>query len=468
MHDYKSRASYPSFGAKKRRRWPQWILAIVVLGGGGGAAYFAWLSFQTQGMATQPAAAPIPDANGRITIPLTLPVMDQKIEQVPQAKPDTTDNTDTSDMPFWHTLTITKGDSLAALLKRMAVDLDSLYAILALAPAKTKLNQLHPGDTVELQVDDQQQITALRTALDPLKTLVVKREPKGYQAQVEARETDLQISYATATIENSLFADGKKAGLSEPMLLNLLSLFGWDIDFALDLQRGDHFTIIYEAHYDELGEKIADGDILAAEFNNRGVAHRVVRYTNRLGHTDYYDLDGRPMHKTFLRTPVNFTYISSHFNPRRLHPILNTIRAHKGVDYAAPTGTPIYATADGVVEFKGTKGGYGKAVVLQHGDHYSTLYGHLSAFAPNLGEQVSQGQLIGFVGQTGSATGPHLHYEFRVDGIHQDPLTVKLPHSEPLADAERADFLRVTSPLALRIRLLSNSTVALVAAHYRQ
>lgn len=496
MGHYQFRAAYPSFGAKRNSRLPRWLLIALLAGSGSAAAYFGWISTH----ATQEnTAAPQPDSNGRITLPLALPAVDPKLEQAPPVKPDTADNITPlelaeEEVPLadknnplraipeksmapspeqpeqsWHTLTFTAGDQFERLLTKMQVNRQSLYAVLALKPAKDRLNQLKPGDTLELQLDGKKNISSLRVPLGPLQTLVITREeiqqqkkkksrPISYQAVVEPRKTDIQTSYVTVTINRSLYADGEKAGLSQPLLQSLLTIFGWDIDFARELQKGDSFTLIYETHYDEQGEKIADGEILAAEFINKKVAYRTVRYTNRLGQTDYYDLQGRPMHKTFLRTPVNYSRISSHFDPQRLHPILNTIRAHKGVDYAAPTGTPVYATADGTVEFQGSQNGYGKTIILKHGDRYSTLYAHLSAFASNLGQTVTQGQIIGFVGQTGSATGPHLHYEFRIDGIHQDPLTVKLPQSGLLVGEEKQAFINAIRHLALQMRLLRNTT----------
>jgi murein DD-endopeptidase MepM/ murein hydrolase activator NlpD len=236
---------------------------------------------------------------------------------------------------------------------------------------------------------------------------------------------------AEARITSSLFVAGQEAGLSDNLIMQLAAIFGWDIDFALDIRAGDSFKLLFEQRFKD-GRKVDEGPILAAEFSNRGDSLRAVRYTAPDGITGYYSETGMAMRKAFLRTPLKFTRISSNFNLRRRHPVLNRIRAHRGVDYAAPTGTPVKAAGDGVVVFAGTKGGYGKTVVLRHGGVYSTLYAHLSRYAGGLrrGQRVGQGAVIGYVGSTGLATGPHLHYEFQVNGIHRDPLNVPLPRAE--------------------------------------
>jgi murein DD-endopeptidase MepM/ murein hydrolase activator NlpD len=245
------------------------------------------------------------------------------------------------------------------------------------------------------------------------------------------------------------------------MIMQLAHIFGWDIDFALNIRNGDSFSVIYQEDYLN-GKKLNDGPILAAEFINQGHVYRAIRYTDPTGNSDYYDPSGKSMRKAFLRTPVEFTRISSGFTMGRFHPILNKIRAHKGVDYAAPTGTPIKATGDGKITFRGRKGGYGNVVILQHGARYSTLYGHMSKFRGGLavGSRVRQGQVIGYVGMTGLATGPHLHYEFRIDGVHRDPLRVKLPGAEPLGNKYRDDFNSKAKALIAKLDLIRDVQVA--------
>ncbi len=256
-----------------------------------------------------------------------------------------------------------------------------------------------------------------------------------------------QINTAQVSIETSLFLDGLEAGLSKELILQLTDIFAWDIDFARNLRPGDQFTIVY-------GKKMVDGqesdsdEIIAAEFINQGVSYTAVRYLNESGIVSYYTPDGHSMQRAFLTTPVDFAKISSPFDMHRMHPILNRIRAHKGIDYAARTGTPVKTTGDGIISFSGPKGAYGQVVIIQHNDRYETLYAHLSAFKKGLtvGNQVKQGEVIGYVGQTGLATGPHLHYEFHVDGLYRDPESVKIPHTVPIGNTLLADFNAQTQP----------------------
>ncbi|MDD5411035.1 MAG: M23 family metallopeptidase [Methylobacter sp.] len=256
-----------------------------------------------------------------------------------------------------------------------------------------------------------------------------------------------KINTAHVSIETSLFLDGLEAGLSKELILQLTDIFAWDIDFATNLHPGDQFTIVYGKKM--VDSKETDGDeIIAAEFINQGMSYTAIRYINESGIASYYTPDGQSMQRAFLSTPVDFARISSHFDMHRKHPILNRIRAHKGIDYAARTGTPVKTTGDGIVTFSGRKGAYGQVVIVQHNDHYETLYAHMSDFKKGLtvGDHVKQGDIIGYVGQTGLATGPHLHYEFHVDGVYRDPETVKIPHSMPISNALLADFKAQTQP----------------------
>ena len=247
--------------------------------------------------------------------------------------------------------------------------------------------------------------------------------------------------------------------------MELAQIFGWDIDFALELREGDQFHVIYEEQYLD-GEKLRNGPILAAEFINRGNLYKAVRYTDKEGDTSYYDTEGNAKRRAFIRTPVKFSRISSRFTRKRWHPVLKRWRSHKGVDYAAPRGTPVKATGNGKVVFRGNKGGYGNVIFLRHGGKYTTVYGHLSRFAKGLknGKAVKQGQIIGYVGSTGLATGPHLHYEFRVHGKHQNPLTIKLPKTIRLPKREQARFKKSTAPLMAQLDELRARTMV-ASAH---
>ena len=254
---------------------------------------------------------------------------------------------------------------------------------------------------------------------------------------------------------------GSRAGLSDNTIMQLAGIFGWDIDFALDIRNGDQFSVIYETRYLD-GEKIGDGDIIAAEFTNQGKSYQAVRYTDAANDNEYYSASGRSMRKAFLRTPVKFSRISSRFTKKRWHPVLKKWRSHRGVDYAASRGTPVKATSNGKITHRGRKGGYGKAVFIQHGKTYTTVYGHLNSYAKGLrkGSKVKQGQIIGYVGSTGLATGPHLHYELRVNGVHRNPRTVALPKADPIASSERAAFEQIAS---VRLEQLSNNKRIMLA-----
>jgi murein DD-endopeptidase MepM/ murein hydrolase activator NlpD len=243
--------------------------------------------------------------------------------------------------------------------------------------------------------------------------------------------------------------------------MELANIFGWDIDFALEIRAGDSFNLIYEEAYLD-GEVFDNGNILAAEFTNRGKVFRAIRYQDDQGNSNYYSPDGSSMRKAFLRAPVDFRRISSRFRTARWHPVLGKKRPHKGVDYAAATGTPIKASGDGRVIFRGTKGGYGKTVIIKHGSQYTTLYGHMSRFNKKVknGSRVQQGQTIGYVGKSGLATGPHLHYEFRVNGVHRNPLTVKIPAAAPIDKRYKSDFQHQSEPLLAKLDLMSRTQLA--------
>lgn len=256
-----------------------------------------------------------------------------------------------------------------------------------------------------------------------------------------------RITSVHGTVNSSLSLSGKKAGLSDNLLMQLINIFAWDIDFATNLHYNDQFTVVFEET--GIGNDLKDSQIIAAEFVNQGRILTAIRYQDNEGNINYYSPEGRPMRKAFLSAPVDFVRISSGFDTHRKHPVLNRIRAHKGVDYAARTGTPVKSAGDGEVVFRGRKGGYGQVIIVKHGEHYETLYAHLANFKKGLkpGAQVRQGEVIGYVGQTGLATGPHLHYEFRIDGVHRNPETLHLAQSLPLQAELLADFKSQTQSM---------------------
>jgi len=362
----------------------------------------------------------------------------------------------------WHEITVQSGDSLARIFSKQGIPPGQLHDIVASGGAAKKLTRIYPGQKLRMRTSPEDGLLELFYEIDALNQVQVIRSASGYEPQLIVREPERRAKRASAEIENSLFLAAQQANLPENITMELAGIFGWDIDFALDIRRGDQFSVLYEDLYLD-GERIGTGNILAAEFVNDDKLHQAVRYTDKQGRTDYYTAGGHSMRKTFLRTPVEFSRISSGFSLGRKHPILNRIRAHKGVDYAAPRGTPVKATGAGKIVLRGKKGGYGKTVVIQHGSRYSTLYAHLNGYARGLknGSRVQQGQIVGYIGSTGLATGPHLHYEFLVNGVHRNPLKVKLPDAAPLPKKYREDFKLATENLLAQLKLEDTQTVAL-------
>ncbi len=360
----------------------------------------------------------------------------------------------------WSTVTVHAGQTVGDIFRQQGISASDLQKLTDIRANATALRNIHPGQEFAFARAGNGALKALRFDRDEHTRVTESYVEGGFRETVQDRGFERRTHVGHGVVEHSLFEAGNQAGLSDAMVLKLAGAFGYDIDFYQDLQPGDSFTVIYDDVYCE-GERKHDGDIIAATFINHGKRFSAFRYTDAEGSTLFYSADGRPLRKEFLRTPVDFTRISSTFSAGRLHPILGTMRAHRGVDYAAPTGTPIHAAGEGKVAFRGWQGGYGNVVVLQHGGHYSTLYGHMSKIAEiKVGQRVSQGQTIGFVGMTGLATGPHLHYEFRVDGTHRDPLTVTLPKPEPLPSIELAKFQQTTSPMLAKLKTLEATQIA--------
>ena len=364
--------------------------------------------------------------------------------------------------PDWTEHLIEKGDTLASIFQELGLSANLLHRIVTSSETAAKLARIRPGQKLRLALTEEGELTAIELQQDRINKLVVRREGDDFVAKTEQLPVETRQAVTEGVIRSSLFVDGQEAGLSDGQIMELVKIFGWEIDFALELRQGDQFRVIYEERYLN-GEKLGNGPILAAEFVNQGKLYRAVRYTDSSGDTAYYDADGHIKKRAFLRTPVKFTRISSGFTRKRWHPILKKWRSHKGVDYAAPIGTPVKAAGNGRVTFIGRKGGYGKVIFLRHGGRYTTVYGHLSRFAKGLktGSKVKQGQIIGYVGKTGLASGPHLHYEFRINGVHRNPLTVKLPKASQLPKKELQRFRRQIQPLLAQLdELRAKSMVA--------
>lgn len=365
----------------------------------------------------------------------------------------------------WQQVTVKSGDNLSVIFPRVGLSARDVYNVAQIGNDIKPLLNLKPGQTLRFGIATQQdskQLQQLQLLLSPIKTLNIISTTDGYQATMLTREVEQRQMHATGKIESSLFEAGKEAGLSDKLVMELAYIFGWDIDFALDLRKDDHFKLIYSENYLD-GDKIADGAIVAAEFTNKGKTFSAIRYTDNMGLSRYYSPKGDSMRKTFSRSPVHFSRISSRFNPNRKHPVLKTRRPHRGVDYAAARGTPILATGDGKVDFAGTKGGYGRTVILTHDGKYTTLYAHMSRYKSGIkrGKRVRQGDVIGYIGSSGLATGPHLHYEFRVNGVHRNPLTVTLPKAEALAKKYRVDFEKKSQLLLAQLDKVNNNILAL-------
>jgi len=364
----------------------------------------------------------------------------------------------------WKTVTVQSGDNMSLIFDRLNLTPQQLHAVVSDKKANDILTALRPKQQLQFQIADNSHLQAIKYSISAEKELLVERQGDNFISQVIEHPVEVRITHASGHIESSLFQAGQAAGLSDNIIMELANIFGWDVDFALDIRKGDSFNLMYEQNYLD-GEKLSDGRILAAEFVNQGKTYRAVLFTDPEGNSQYYSADGHSMRKAFLRSPVDFRRISSKFQRERFHPVLGRKRPHQGVDYAAATGTPIKAAGDGKVIFRGRKGGYGNTIVLQHGSHISTLYAHMSKFRKGVttGTRVKQGQIIGYVGMTGLATGPHLHYEFRINGVHRNPLTVKLPDAEPVPAKYKAEFQQQAHQLLAQLDLLKRVQVASTA-----
>lgn len=349
-------------------------------------------------------------------------------------------------------ITAASGDTLSAIFAKAGLPASALHELLNSSKEAKQLSRIKAGQEFEFQLSPEGKLQSLHSKLSRLESIEVTHGDKGFTVKHELAKPEARTAYARGVIDSSLFLAAKKAGVSHGLTLALSNIFAYDIDFAQDIRRGDEFELIYEEKVID-GKRVGYGNILAARFVNRGKTYTAVRYTSKQGATSYYTADGKSMRKAFIRTPVDFARISSRFNTGRRHPILNKIRAHKGVDYAAPRGTPIKAAGDGRVKLAGRKGGYGNTVIIQHGNSYQTLYAHMQGFAKGIqaGRAVKQGQIIGYIGTTGLSTGPHLHYEFQINGTHVDPLSQKLPMADPIAGSERQRFRQTSKPLMARM-----------------
>jgi murein DD-endopeptidase MepM/ murein hydrolase activator NlpD len=461
-HDYRSSVR-PTAKKSKAIQWFALGLGLPLLG-------IALLLSGENVASTIPAPTAKDVSNDFVTEPVDLsieeiqpPLVEQTADlaDVPRFHPPLVERTaDLADVRQFHAplafpepeyelieLTISRGDTLDRIFRKNKIDLGHLAQIARLPDASEHLRMLKPGDKLEIR-HNEGNLISLSRELSVTSSLLISKDADSFSAELIDRPIEIKKRLAYGRIDSSLFESANDAGLSDKLIMNLAGIFAWDVDFVLDIRTNDNYYILFEEVWQD-GQYIADGEIVAAEFNNNGREFQAIRYIGDDERSDYFTPEGHSVRKAFIRAPVDFTRISSSFNPKRRHPILNTIRAHRGVDYAAPKGTPIMAAGDGKVIFRGVKSGYGNAVILQHGGNITTLYAHMSGFAKSarVGRRVRQGQAIGYVGSTGLATANHLHYEYRLNGVHRNPRTVLLPQADPIEDKYREDFLSAVQPI---------------------
>lgn len=372
---------------------------------------------------------------------------------------------DAADAVYWREERVQRGDTIGALLARAGVEDAQAMQYLRTDPSARPLYQLRPGRPVHVATDEEGDLVALKFQANTGDFLMVERSGDTFRTSTAPVSEEVRTVLRSGEIRTSLFGAADAAGIPDAITTSLADVFGGDIDFYHDLQRGDRFTVVYEARYVN-GEPAGAGRLLAAEFENKGATLRVFFYRDAEGNEGYFNPEGRSARGAFLRSPMEFSRITSGFTLARFHPILQEWREHKGVDYAAPVGTPVRVTADGVVTFAGVQNGYGNVVMVKHQGQYSTVYGHLSAFAPKLtaGTKVRQGDTIAFVGQTGWATGPHLHYEFRIADQARDPLAVGMPTAPAITTERLPQFQAAITPLTESLALAHSLPGAALAA----
>jgi murein DD-endopeptidase MepM/ murein hydrolase activator NlpD len=389
---------------------------------------------QSQKSQPTPAASAEPSVNASTAAGPT---------EVAQEIPDLA-NVETSQRLDWQTFNIKSGDTLSSLFKKAGFNDGVMLSVIHGEGEADKLQRLYAGETIRFATDNAGELAAIELQRSLLKSLKIEKQEGSFKGETNVREPETKPAFAYGTIDGSLYLAAREAGLNDRLTMELAGIFGWDIDFVYDVRKGDQFEVVYEELYLD-GEKFNTGRILSARFINRGEDNIALLYTDSKGDSDYYTPDGKSMRKAFLRTPIS-ARVSSAFNLQRRHPVLDVVRPHEGTDYAAPPGTPIKAAGNGRVQFAGWKGGYGRTVVLKHGDNITTLYAHMSRVGKGMksGTRVKQGETIGYVGSSGMVTGPHLHYEFRVNGSPRNSRTVKLPDAQPIPASEMAQFKKFT------------------------
>jgi murein DD-endopeptidase MepM/ murein hydrolase activator NlpD len=379
----------------------------------------------------------------------------------PQAKPQIEVQPILEDVTLWRNIEVKSGDNLSSIFSKVGLSNQDLFRVLNSSDEAKVLNQVYPGYQLDFLIPPEGELEQLRLLKSPLEGFLFTLNNNNYDVESILNFPQLRPTFKVGTIADSLFMAGQREQIPAVTIMEMANIFGGVIDFILDPRAGDDFSILYDEKYLD-GEFIGHGDILATQYTNQGKTFTAVRYINEQGEAGYYNAEGESMRKAFLRSPLDVFRISSNFNPSRRHPILNTIRAHKGTDYAAPRGTPIRATSDGQVTRASRNGSFGNLVIVKHAGGFETKYAHLSKYANGVkkGKRVRQGDIIGYVGTTGSATGPHLHYEFLMGGVHQNPRTIidKLPKAESIDPAEMDGFRTQTADLLKRFSDMNSTT----------
>jgi murein DD-endopeptidase MepM/ murein hydrolase activator NlpD len=365
---------------------------------------------------------------------------------------------------FWRQESIRRGDTIAAILNRLDVSDQDSTDFLQAARGSRAMRQLKPGQTVYAQTTADGELLTLRYFFGNEELFLMEKTDDEFRMSEQPVELDTRIHMKSGEITSSLFAATDNAGIPNSIAMQLTEIFASEIDFYRDLRQGDRFTIVYETFANDNGKRAKTGRVLAAEFVNKGKSYQAIYFKATNGADGYYTPEGESLRKAFLLSPLAFSRITSGFTHARFHPILKEWRAHKGIDYAAPTGTPVRATANGIIAFSGSQKGYGNLVVLKHNGKFESAYGHLSRFASGMskGKRVNQGDVIGYVGSTGMATGPHLHYELRVDGVQRDPTKVVLPSAPPIAKRDLNTFQKETHALVARLNIMRSIHLAVL------
>ncbi|WP_133131021.1 peptidoglycan DD-metalloendopeptidase family protein [Legionella yabuuchiae] len=403
---------------------------------------------------SQAAETPAEPESNETALEQTLPTPEQRLENSPKAEDK------------WEVIVTKDGDTLATFFNKLGINKQTLPAILQDNPHAKALSNIKPGQKLQFAVH-KDVLDKLIVPLTPTQSILISRHGSRYVTQVNSRKLSSHNHYVTATVRGSLYGTAKRFGISYKLIQQMVDIFNWEIDFSKDVRAGDRFTIVYKAFFIE-NKQVGTGEIIAVTYRtSRGKTYQAFRHTKRSGEVDYYNDKGLSLRKAFSRYPLSFSHISSTFSLSRMHPVLKKRRPHKGVDLAAPIGTPIRAVGDGVIASIGRQNGYGNMIKIKHNGAYNTVYAHMLKFQKGLsrGSRVKRGQVIGYVGQTGLATGPHCHFEFHINGNPKNPTTIDLPRASPVSPQELASFKSNAGALLAHMKLFEEAHLASEQSH---